>query len=217
MNQMRERASRENHTDVVYARQVELSNPFYVVKRMIDVLFAGALLAITSPILVLLMVLIRLESKGPAIYVQERVGYMGKSFYIYKLRSMVSDAEKNGPQWASRNDARVTRIGGFIRRTRLDELPQLINVLRGEMSLIGPRPEREPFVKQFNERIPGFYMRVYMKPGLTGLAQVNGGYELTPEEKFKMDIEYINHHNPKMETQIFFKTIMVVLTGSGAR
>jgi lipopolysaccharide/colanic/teichoic acid biosynthesis glycosyltransferase len=157
------------------------------------------------------------KRQGQIFYTQERVGRRGKVFKVYKLRSMVSDAEKNGAQWAQRNDSRVTKVGNFIRKTRIDEVPQLFNVLKGEMSIIGPRPERPMFTLEFNEEVPGFINRLQVKPGLTGWAQVNGGYDMTPREKWEADMYYIKNRSIKMDLLIILKTIRVVLTGDGAR
>ena len=186
-------------------------------KRAFEVAFSVALLLFTLPVLVLTMIAIKLESPGPVFYKQERVGLNGKRFNIIKLRSMRTDAEKNGPQWAAKNDPRVTRVGKFIRKTRIDELPQLINILRGDMSLIGPRPERPVFTEKFDKEIPGFKKRLLVKPGLTGWAQVNGGYEMTPAEKFELDMFYIQNQSFKMDMQILFRTVWVVVSGNGAR
>ena len=130
---------------------------------------------------------------------------------------MVHDAEKNGAKWADKNDMRVTAFGKFIRKTRIDELPQLWNVIKGEMSLIGPRPEREVFYKEFEKTIPNFRDRLQVRPGLGGWAQVNGGYDITPKEKLEYDLEYIENLSFRLEAEIFFRTIKVVLTGNGAR
>lgn len=130
---------------------------------------------------------------------------------------MYIDAEKNGAQWAKKNDARVTKIGAFIRRTRIDEIPQLINMLKGDMSLVGPRPERPIFTEQFNKEIPGFKNRIVVKPGITGWAQVNGGYDISPKEKLEFDIYYIKNLSLFMDVKIIFKTIKVIFTGEGAR
>ena len=127
------------------------------------------------------------------------------------------DAEINGPQWASTDDPRITKLGHFLRKTRIDELPQFVNVLRGDMSLVGPRPERAFFLVKFNHEVPGFTNRLTVKPGLTGWAQVNGGYELTPKEKLVLDLHYIEHRSIMLDIRIMFKTIKVVLTGEGAR
>ncbi len=191
---------------------------FYpLVKRGFEIVFSIALLLFTLPVLALTMIAIKLESPGSVFYKQERVGLNGKKFNIIKLRSMRTDAEKNGPQWASRNDPRVTQVGKFIRKTRIDELPQLINILRGDMSLIGPRPERPVFTEQFDKEIPGFTKRLMVKPGLTGWAQVNGGYEATPVEKFELDMYYIRNQSFKIDLKILLRTVWVVVSGSGAR
>ncbi|WP_409344180.1 sugar transferase [Paenibacillus sp. MBLB4367] len=190
---------------------------FSIVKRMIDVILSLVILFISFPFLLLVMLVIRIESPGPALYFQERVGKGGGVFKIIKLRSMYIDAESNGPQWASTNDSRITKMGAFIRKTRIDELPQLINVLKNDMSLIGPRPERPIFTMKFNNEIPGFNNRLNVKPGLTGWAQINGGYELSPEEKLQYDIQYIERRSFFLEFKIFCKTIVVVITGNGAR
>nr|WP_249669809.1 sugar transferase [Polycladospora coralii] len=186
-------------------------------KRIFEILFSLALVIFTLPVMVLTAIMIKLESPGPIFYKQERVGLNGRTFQIYKLRSMRSDAEKNGPQWAAKNDPRVTRVGQFIRKTRLDEIPQIINVLRGDMSLIGPRPERPMFTEQFNDEIPGFKNRLMVRPGLTGWAQVNGGYESTPAEKFELDMYYIENQSIKLDFKILIRTVWVVVSGSGAR
>lgn len=188
-----------------------------VVKRIFEVSFSVALLIFILPVLVLTMIAIKLESKGPVFYKQERVGFNGRPFKVIKLRSMRIDAEKNGPQWAAKHDPRVTRVGRFIRKTRIDEVPQLINVLRGDMSLIGPRPERRVFTEKFAKEIPNFKKRLSVKPGLTGWAQVNGGYDVTPKEKFFMDMYYIQRQSFALDLRILYRTVWVVLSGSGAR
>ncbi len=199
-------------------QQLQTERRLYpLVKRGFEIIFSLALLFFTLPVLVTLAIAIKLESKGPVFYRQERVGYMGKPFYVIKLRSMYVDAEKNGPQWATKNDPRVTRVGRFIRKTRIDELPQLINILKGEMSLIGPRPERAVFTEKFAKQIPGFKQRLTAKPGLTGWAQVNGGYDVTPEQKFEMDMYYIKKQSFWLDLRILYRTVWVVLSGSGAR
>lgn len=186
-------------------------------KRFIDIIGAFIGLILSFPIILLSIIAIKIEDNGPGFYKQERLGLEGKTFYIIKLRSMYIDAEKNGAQWATKNDPRVTKVGGIIRKTRIDELPQLINILMGEMSFIGPRPERPVFTEEFSQQIPGFKKRLQVKPGLTGWAQVNGGYDITPKEKLQLDLYYIKKRNLKMELIIFFKTIKVVFTGDGAR
>ena len=152
-------------------------------QRTLDIILSLIGLIIGLPLILIFGLLIKLEDKGPMTYKQERVGKDGKVFYIYKLRSMRTDAEKFGAQWATKNDPRITKVGNFIRKTRIDELPQLFNILRGDMSIIGPRPERPSFTIEFNKDIPGFINRLAVRPGLTGWAQVNGGYEMTPSLK----------------------------------
>jgi len=190
---------------------------YLLFKNFYDVVFALVGIVITFPILILFCLFIRLESKGPAFYTQERVGKNGKLFNVIKLRSMYIDAEAKGAQWASKNDPRITKIGNFIRKTRIDEIPQLINVLKGDMSIIGPRPERPIFTEQFEKEIPGFIHRLAIKPGLTGWAQVNGGYDITPKQKLNYDLFYINNLSLGIDSKILLKTIGVVFTGDGAR
>jgi len=190
---------------------------YNTLSRVLDIMFSLIGLIITFPIIAIVSVLIKLEDKGPIFYKQERLGIGGKTFLVYKLRSMSMDAEKNGMQWANKNDPRVTKIGGFIRKTRIDELPQLINILNGDMKFIGPRPERPELTLQFDKEIPGFINRLTVKPGLTGWAQVNGGYDITPKEKLKLDIYYIKNRSIKLDAKIILKTIRVVITGEGAR
>ncbi len=187
------------------------------VKRLLDILLSLLALPIAIPIILIFAVIIKLETPGPAFFLQERVGLHGKYFKVIKLRSMRVNAEKNGAQWAAKNDPRVTKVGAFIRKTRIDELPQLFNVLKGDMSLIGPRPERPMFTAQFNEEIPGFIDRLQVKPGITGWAQVNGGYDITPKEKLELDRYYINNMSFWLDLKIILKTIKVCITGDGAR
>ncbi|MFP3719130.1 exopolysaccharide biosynthesis polyprenyl glycosylphosphotransferase [Niallia circulans] len=186
-------------------------------KRMMDLFIASIGIVITLPLILLFAILIRIDSPGSPFYVQQRVGKNGKCFRLIKLRSMRMDAEKDGEKWAEVNDPRITKIGAFIRKTRIDELPQLFSVLKGDMSIIGPRPERPSFTEQFSKEIDGFSNRLLVKPGLTGLAQVNGGYDITPREKLTYDLQYINNVTFSLEMKILVKTIKVVLTGEGAR
>ncbi|MDO6355736.1 sugar transferase [Caloramator sp. CAR-1] len=190
---------------------------YEIIKRFMDIVLSIIGLVIGIPIIAFFSILIVLESPGSPIYIQERVGKYGKHFKIYKLRSMYKDAEKNGAKCADKEDPRITKIGAFIRKTRIDEIPQLLNVLKGEMSIVGPRPERPYFTYEFNEEIPGFINRLKVKPGLTGWAQVNGGYEMTPKEKLEADLYYIENRSILLDLKIIFKTIKVVLTGEGAR
>lgn len=188
------------------------------IKRLLDII--GSLVLLIPSIIPILIfgILIKLETPGKMFYSQERVGYMGKPIYITKLRSMFQDAEKkSGAMWATKNDARVTRVGSFIRKTRIDELPQLFSVLKGDLSLIGPRPERPMFTEEFSKDIPGFEQRLRITPGLSGWAQVNGGYDATPAEKLVDDLYYIDHVGPWLDFKILWMTIKVVITGHGAR
>lgn len=205
------------HYDYVGQLVDRTKYPYFYFKRIFDVIFSLFLLITTSPIMIITCLATIIEDKGTPFYFQERVGHLGKKIKIIKLRSMYLDAEKNGAQWAKKDDDRVTRVGHFIRKTRIDELPQLINVLKGDMNLIGPRPEREVFVEQFCMEIDGFEKRLEVRPGLTGLAQVSGGYDHTPKEKLEYDKKYIENYSLKQDIVIFFKTIMVVLNGEGAR
>jgi lipopolysaccharide/colanic/teichoic acid biosynthesis glycosyltransferase len=161
---------------------------------------------------------IRIEGKGPIFYRQLRVGLHNKQYYVYKFRSMRTDAEINGPQWAQDNDNRVTRVGRFIRNTRIDELPQLLNVLVGNMSMVGPRPEREVFVKELEQTIPYYRFRHAIKPGITGLAQVKYQYGASVDDaiwKHKYDIHYIKHQSLWIDVKIMFKTLPTIFFGMG--
>ncbi|WP_394295490.1 sugar transferase [Halalkalibacterium ligniniphilum] len=190
---------------------------YQFIKRFYDIMFALIGLIFAFPILMTFCLAIKLETPGSAFFYQERVGLNGRYFRVIKLRSMGIHAEKNGAQWAEKNDPRVTKVGAFIRKTRIDEIPQLINVLKGDMSLVGPRPERPMFTAQFNEEIPGFVQRLAVKPGITGWAQVNGGYDITPKEKLELDMEYIRKQSIRFDLKILLYTVKVVLTGNGAR
>lgn len=182
------------------------------VKRGIDLIISTLLLVVTSPVLLFMFVIIPATSSGKALFVQERVGLNEKVFKVLKFRSMVDDAEKNtGPILASASDSRITRLGKFIRATRIDELPQLLNVIRGDMSLVGPRPEREFFVAQFKEQLPHYTYRLMVKPGVTGLAQVMANYTTSPSDKLRYDMMYIKNYSPLLDLKILFQTILVVL------
>jgi exopolysaccharide biosynthesis polyprenyl glycosylphosphotransferase len=183
-----------------------------LIKRMFDILVSSLLLILTIPLMILLTLLIPLTSTGPALYKQERLGKGGKPFQLYKFRSMVQDAEKKtGPVLASEKDPRITPIGKLIRSTRLDELPQLFNVLKGDMSLIGPRPERAYFIEQFKNNIPHYTFRLSVKPGLTGLAQVLSNYSTSVEDKLRFDLMYVYNYSLTLDIKILFQTIRVVL------
>ena len=187
------------------------------IKSSIEFIFSLLLLIIVVPICILACIAIYVELRVNPIYTQKRVGLNGRVFKIYKLRSMYIDAEKDGPRWASENDERVTKVGRIIRKTRIDELPQLVNILKRDMSFIGPRPERPEFIKEFIKYIPDFNDRLLVKPGITGWAQVNGGYSLTPKEKLEFDKYYIKNRGFKLDLLILIKTIIVIFTRHGAR
>jgi exopolysaccharide biosynthesis polyprenyl glycosylphosphotransferase len=187
------------------------------IKRLLDVVGALFLLILTAPLLLVAAILIRLSSPGPVLFRQTRVGVKGKEYTLYKLRTMIVNAELHtGPTLASHNDPRITPIGRILRATRIDELPQLIHVLRGEMSLVGPRPERPYFVRIFRERFPAYELRLAVKPGITGLAQICGGYLTRPECKLRFDLMYIYNYSLRMDMEILFKTIFTVLQLSNA-
>ncbi|TAK91087.1 MAG: TIGR03013 family PEP-CTERM/XrtA system glycosyltransferase [Burkholderiaceae bacterium] len=190
-------------------------------KRVFDIVASSLILLLMLPVLLITVLAIKLESPGSAFYSQVRVGRGGRNFVIYKLRSMCQNAEtSNKPQWAQKNDSRITRVGKFIRLTRIDELPQLINVLRGEMSIVGPRPERPFFVKQLTEKIPLYNARHSVKPGLTGWAQVRYSYGATIQdarEKLQYDLYYIKNQSIFLDLLILFQTVQVVLWARGAR
>ncbi|KMQ51252.1 undecaprenyl-phosphate glucose phosphotransferase [Chitinispirillum alkaliphilum] len=190
------------------------------IKRIMDIVVSASILVIGSPIWIALAIVIRKTSSGPAVYSQVRVGRNGKNYTMYKFRSMYQDAEqKAGPQWATDNDPRITPVGRFIRKTRLDEIPQFINVLRGEMSLVGPRPERPFFVEQLKKEIPWYVRRIKMKPGITGWAQVKHKYDASIEDvkqKVMYDLYYFENMSLSLDLKILLRTFMVVLTGKGA-
>lgn len=194
------------------------SKPVYLaLKRFFDIVVSFVFGTVLLLPMLIIGVMIRIDSPGPALFRQERLGKGGKPFTMYKFRSMRVDAEKNGPQWADKDDDRCTKMGRFIRASRLDELPQLWNILKGDMSFVGPRPERACFYDEFETYIPGFRNRLWVKPGLTGHAQVNGGYDLLPEEKIVFDMEYIEKQSLKMDLVCILKTVQIVFTHEGAR
>lgn len=190
-----------------------------LMKRVVDVVFALVILLVFWPVMLLTALAIKLDSPGPALFKQERVGQDGTPFTVMKFRSMRADAEKlTGPVWSSEDDPRITRVGRFVRKTRLDELPQLFNVLAGSMSLVGPRPEREHFVEDLSRRIPYFHQRHIVKPGLTGWAQINYPYGNTVEDalhKLQYDLFYIKNHSVLFDLSILFSTIKTVLLRQG--
>lgn len=190
------------------------------IKRTMDIVVSATLLIAGAPVWCILAIVIRATSEGPAIYRQIRVGRNGKNYTMLKFRSMYIDAEKrSGPRWATENDPRITPVGRFIRKTRLDEIPQFFNVLKGEMSLVGPRPERPFFVDQLKKEIPWYVRRIKMKPGITGWAQVKHKYDSSIEDvkqKVLYDLYYFENMSIILDVKIILRTILVVFTGKGA-
>lgn len=186
-----------------------------VIKRVFDILCALGGLIVLSPVLLICAILIRTKLGSPIFFRQKRIGKGNKEFEMIKFRTMKDAVDKNGNQLP--DELRMTKLGKTLRSLSLDELPELINILKGDMSLIGPRPERPELTYKFEKEIPGFIKRLTVKPGLTGLAQVNGGYEITPNEKLKWDLIYIKNRNIIMDMKIILKTVRVVFTGDGAR
>ncbi|MCK6600668.1 MAG: sugar transferase [Bacteroidetes bacterium] len=188
-------------------------------KRTFDILFSLAFLLAASPVILLSILIIKLESKGPVFFIQERAGKNGRLIRVIKFRSMVADAEKlTGPVLATKDDPRITKFGRFMRKTRIDEFPQLINVLKGDMSVVGPRPERQHFIDKYREIVPFYERRLKVQPGITGLAQVKGSYENSLEdvfEKLKYDLYYIENMSFKMDLTILFHTVFTMLKMKG--
>jgi len=197
--------------------QPELTSEQKLIKRVCDILLASVALVISFPIMILIAIAIKLDSEGPVIYKQKRVTEGEREFYVLKFRTMVKDAEKmTGPVLATENDPRITRVGRFLRATRLDELPQLINILKGEMSFIGPRPERPYFVEQFKKLYPEYSLRHNVKAGLTGLAQVYGKYATSPEDKLRLDLIYIKNYSVFLDIKILLLTLKTIFTKEAA-
>jgi exopolysaccharide biosynthesis polyprenyl glycosylphosphotransferase len=187
-------------------------------KRVLDVLLSLALMLPLSPLMLVTAIVIKLDSKGPVFYRQLRTGLNGETFRLYKFRTMVEDAEKSGARWAKKNDPRITGVGRFLRAARIDELPQLWNVLLGEMSFIGPRPERPDFTNELEAAIPYYDLRHLVKPGITGWAQVLYPYGASIEdarEKLEYDLYYIKNYSVMLDLVILIRTVRVVLVGRG--
>jgi sugar transferase (PEP-CTERM system associated) len=210
-----------NPSWLIFSEGFRKSRTRRFLKRTVDLLLSIIMIAVFLPLMGIIAILIKLDSKGPAIFSQDRVGENGKSYLMYKFRSMVEDAEKTcGPVWAQDDDLRITRVGKIIRKLRMDELPQLWNVLKGNMSFVGPRPEREHFVKQLEKEVPYYSERFTVKPGITGWAQVSYGYGASEEdaiEKLNYDLFYIKNMSFFMDLMIVLHTIKIVLFRKGAR
>jgi len=188
-------------------------------KRIFDILLSLFVLIFFFPLWVLVFILIKVESPGPAFYKQKRIGKDGKEFDLYKFRSMVDDAEKyTGPVWATKSDLRITRVGSIIRKFGIDEIPQLFNILKGDMSIIGPRPERPFFVEKFEKFIPFYSQRYRILPGITGLAQIKHKYDSNIEDvikKLEYDFYYINNFSLRLDLYIYITTFYIIITGKG--
>jgi lipopolysaccharide/colanic/teichoic acid biosynthesis glycosyltransferase len=183
-------------------------------KRIFDIVFSSCFLFVTLPLLLVIIVLIKLSSKGPIFYVQERIGLNGEKFELYKFRTMIYNAEENGPVWSGNNDPRITKVGRFLRALGLDEIPQFINVLKNEMSVIGPRPERPYFVDKLKKVIPNYLHRLKVKPGITGLAQIKRGSDFCEDDvrrKSKYDCIYVNRISMLLDVYIIIKTFSLLL------
>jgi len=205
---------------LLYAEGFTFSVIDLALKRLLDILASASVLVLTAPFLVLAALMVKLEDGGPMLYRQERVTQGGSVFRIMKLRTMTTDAEAGGAVWAQKGDRRVTRIGRFLRRTRLDELPQLVNVLRGDMSFVGPRPERPEFTAELARALPLYNERHLVRAGLTGWAQVNYPYGASLDDarsKLSYDLYYVKNFSVLFDILIIAQTLRVVLSGSGAR
>jgi exopolysaccharide biosynthesis polyprenyl glycosylphosphotransferase len=191
------------------ARNHGLSMEQRVMKRMIDIVISGLGLVAVSPLMLLISILVKAYDKGPVFYSQERLTVNGKPFKIYKFRSMRVDSEKYGAQLAKKHDSRITPVGNVLRNLHLDELPQLLNVFLGDMSLVGPRPERREIMEEYEKEIPEFSYRLKVKAGLTGYAQVYGKYNTTPYDKLKLDLFYVENYSLILDIKLLFMTVKI--------
>lgn len=196
-----------------------LSRRTRIFKRVLDIVVASLLLVLTTPLMILAALAIRMSSPGPVFFTQDRAGLFGEPFRIFKLRTMHVDADRSGPTQAQAGDARVTRVGRFLRKMRIDELPQLVNVLRGDMSMVGPRPECIEYLPELAFKVPNYPQRLGLKPGLTGVAQIEGGYANDLDSyrrKVAYDLHYLQHCCVRNDLKILARTVKVVFTGFGA-
>ena len=207
-------------SDLLFCEGFRMKPSQQFLLRIASTLVAAIGLILFLPLFPFVVLLVRLSSPGPVVFRQERVGLNGKVFNVYKFRTMVVNAEAEGAQWAQKNDPRVTRVGQFMRKTRLDEVPQLWNVLRGDMSFVGPRPERPEFVSWLAQELPFYDVRNMIRPGLTGWAQIRYGYGATLEqsrEKLAYDLYYVKHQTLGLDLLIMFETIKTILRRRGAQ
>ena len=205
---------------LIFGDGFRLGERHWYLRRVFSTLLALALCLVTAPFIPIIALIVKLSSPGPVLYRQQRVGLRGKAFTCYKFRTMRQDAEAGGAKWATNDDPRITRTGNFMRRTRMDEIPQFWNVLRGDMAFVGPRPERPEFVEKLNQEIPYYYLRHMARPGITGWAQVNYGYGSSVEEskeKLRYDLYYIRNISLTLDLLIAFYTVRAVMVGRGVR
>lgn len=191
------------------SRNMGLSAEQRFIKRAMDLVISSVAIVVFSPLMLLIALCVKVYDGGPVFYRQERLTFMGKTFMIYKFRSMCVDSEKNGARLASKHDSRITPVGKVLRNLHLDELPQLFNVFLGEMSLVGPRPERKVIMHEYQREIPEFYYRLKVKAGLTGYAQVYGKYNTTPYDKLKLDLFYIENYSLLLDIKLLFMTVKI--------
>ena len=196
-------------TPLLMSRNMGLSMEQRAAKRLVDIVISGVGIIVTSPLMLLIAILVKAYDGGPVFYLQDRLTYKGKEFRIRKFRSMCVDSEKNGARLASKNDSRITPVGHVLRNLHLDELPQLFNVFMGDMSLVGPRPERDVIMQEYEKEIPEFHYRLKVKAGLTGYAQVYGKYNTTPYDKLKLDLFYIENYSFLLDIKLIFMTVKI--------
>lgn len=209
------RVSKDTVREVIF-EGIEFTTRF--VKRVFDIAFSSVVMLLGLPVFLSVMLITKLSSKGPVFYKQERIGRQGKPFFIYKFRSMVVESELNGPQLTTDDDPRITPWGKIMRKTHLDELPQFWNVLKGEMSIVGPRPERAHFIRQITERAPSYWKLLALKPGITSIGQVDYGYAENVDqmvERMSLDLTYLQDINLFKDLEIIFKTVGTMIGGKG--
>lgn len=187
------------------------------IKRAFDIIASLMALIVLAVPIIIIAILIKVDSPGEVVYKQERLTKNGKPFMLYKFRTMCQDAEKDGAKWADENDNRITRVGHYLRLFRLDEILQFVNSLKGDISIVGPRPEREIFHNEFCKDIENWDKRLLVKGGITGLAQINGGYDLSASEKLVYDLKYIEKRSLWLDFMILWKTVLIVFNHNGAR